>query len=112
MIKNLKKKLGSQTGESLAETLIALLIASLALVMLAGAMTTASSILTRSREKLEGTNGYYSQTEPLVKMESGTTGTIEITGTGLNQTINILYNKNDAFSKTPVIAYKSIQVNE
>ena len=68
MIKNLKKKLGSQNGESLAETLIALLIASLALVMLAGAMTTASSILTRSKDKLEGENGYYSQTETLVKM--------------------------------------------
>ena len=120
MIKNLKKKLGSQTGESLAETLISLLIASLALVMLAGAMTTASSVLTRSREKLGGENGYYSQTEPLVKMESGTASTIEISGTStisgttvkLDQHVDIVYNKNDAFSKTPVIAYKSIQVNE
>lgn len=107
MIRNLKKKLNSKAGESITETLVSLLIASFALVMLAGAMTAASSVLTRSKEKLGKENGYYSQTESLVKMESGEKGTMEISGTGLNlQQVDIVYKVNDAFSKTPVIAYK------
>ena len=107
MIRNLKKKLNSKAGESITETLVSLLIASFALVMLAGAMTAASSVLTRSKEKLGKENGYYSQTESLVKMESGKKGTMEISGTVLNlQHVDIVYKVNDAFSKTPVIAYK------
>lgn len=107
MMENLKKKLNSQSGESLAETLVSLLIAALALVMLAGAMTTASNVVMKSRDKLGGENGYYSKTENLVKMESTTSNTVEINGTGLNQSVEIEYDVNDAFSKTPVIAYKS-----
>ena len=105
-MEKIKKKLNSQTGESIGETLVALLIAALALVMLAGAMTTASGIVTKSRDKLGGENGYYSKIENLVKMESGTRGTVNITGTGLGQEVNIVYVENKAFSRTPVIAYK------
>lgn len=106
-MEKIKKKLDSQAGESIAETLVSLLIAALALVMLAGAMTTASGVVNKSREKLGGETGYYSKTESLVKMESETQGIVEISGSGLNQSVDIVYGVNDAFSKTPVIAYKS-----
>ena len=42
-------KLRSQAGESIAETLIALLISSLALLMLAGAITAATRVVDRSK---------------------------------------------------------------
>lgn len=106
-MEKIKNKLNSQAGESIAETLVSLLIAALALVMLAGAMTTASGVVNKSREKLGGETGYYSKTESLVKMESETQGIVKISGSGLNQSVDIVYGVNDAFSKTPVIAYKS-----
>lgn len=106
-MEKIKNKLNSQAGESIAETLVSLLIAALALVMLAGAMTTASGVVNKSREKLGGETGYYSKTESLVKMKSETQGIVEISGSGLNQPVDIVYGVNDAFSKTPVIAYKS-----
>lgn len=106
-MEKIKNKLNSQAGESIAETLVSLLIAALALVMLAGAMTTASGVVNKSREKLGGETGYYSKTESLVKMELETQGIVEISGSGLNQSVDIVYGVNDAFSKTPVIAYKS-----
>ena len=53
MIKTkLRKKIKSPSGESIAETLVALLIAALALVMLAGAMTAASNMIAVSRKKM------------------------------------------------------------
>ena len=107
MIEKLKKKINNQIGESLAETLVSLLIAALALVMLAGAMTAASSVITKSRDKLSGESGYYSQTEAMVTKESGRDGVMAISGTTLTQQVNIVYNANKAFNKIPVIAYKS-----
>lgn len=111
MMEKLKKKLNSQSGESLAETLVSVLIAALALVMLAGAMTAASGIVNRSKEKLEGEDGYYAQIETLMKLESGTEGSMKISSTGsdssLDQSVEIVYNINESFDNTPVIAYKT-----
>ncbi len=115
MMEKLKKKLRSQSGESLAETLVSLLIAALALIMLAGAMSASSGVITKSRDKLDS---YYSTNEEasgVVKMagDNGTTvsGGVTITdsetaNTIANQSFKITYYKNDEFSKTPVIAYK------
>lgn len=47
------RKLSSQAGESIGETLVALLISALALVMLAGAISTGMRIVTTSKEKLD-----------------------------------------------------------
>ena len=55
-----KNRIKSSSGESIAETLVALLISSLALVMLAGAIATATRIVTRNREKLDQ---YYAANE-------------------------------------------------
>lgn len=47
------KKLRSRAGESIGETLIALLISALALLMLAGAVSSASRIVTRNKTAME-----------------------------------------------------------
>ena len=44
----IKRKIRSKAGESIGETLIALLISALALIMLAGAIGTSTRIITRS----------------------------------------------------------------
>ena len=75
-------KLLDQAGESIAETLVALLVSVLALTMLAGAITTSSNIVKKSKDKL---GAYYTQNESLVEMssESGSaTITISETTTG------------------------------
>ena len=111
-MENLKKKLNSHAGESLSETLVSLLIATLALVMLAGAMTSAFNSVTKSKEKLEGENGYYSQIESLAIMDSETktgTMTMNISSEGLElvQSVDVNYYVYEASGNTPIIAYKS-----
>ena len=49
MKNTLKKKLLNQAGESISEVLIALLISAVALMMLAGMITSTTNIITRSR---------------------------------------------------------------
>ena len=51
-MKQSKKKLRGCKGESIGETLIALLISSLALLMLAGAVSSAANIVTTSKQKM------------------------------------------------------------
>ena len=46
-------KLKSNSGESIAETLVAVLIAAFALLMLAGTINTASNLITNSKAKLK-----------------------------------------------------------
>ncbi len=76
-------KLKSTSGESIAETLVAVLIAALALLMLAGSVNTSSNLITQSQSKLED---YYSKNNTLV--EQGTskgTLTATVTGTGISE---------------------------
>ena len=111
-----KNKLLDHTGESIAETLVALLISALALVMLAAIITSSSNIIKRSRSKLDT---YYNGNEYVVNM-SGTTvpenvnavsGTVTIglaaAGNSLSpQEINVTFYKNASFGSNPVISYK------
>ena len=46
-------KLRDRAGESIAETLVGLLISALALLMLAGALTSASNIVNKSKTAME-----------------------------------------------------------
>ena len=55
-MKKIKEKLRSAAGETLAETLIALLVASFALMLLAGMISSTTNLVTSSREKM---NSYY-----------------------------------------------------
>ena len=53
MKKRMLAKLRSKAGESIGETLIATLIAALALVMLAGAVSSAARIVTNNRNAMK-----------------------------------------------------------
>ena len=57
-VNKLTARLRSRAGESIAEVLVSLLISSLALVMLAGMISAAARMVTRSREAFTGANGY------------------------------------------------------
>ena len=123
-------KVRNTRGETISETLVALLIASLALVMLAGAITAANSIVRKSRDKLDD---YYTANEVMVTMPANTitstsTSTSNSNSTGIirsgdtTATVNgligsnnvliekgITYKKNTAFSETgekAVVTYK------
>lgn len=53
MMKQATRKLRSRAGESIGETLVALLISALALLMLAGAISSAGRIVTRNKESMD-----------------------------------------------------------
>jgi hypothetical protein len=57
MLRRIRNKLCSCAGESIGETLIALLIAALALLMLAGAVSSASRIVTRNKAAMKSYYG-------------------------------------------------------
>lgn len=103
-------KLNSRTGETIAETLVALLISALALIMLAGAISTTSRIVTESENKMQE---YYTANNGLAE-PSGNDGSLTIADNegkgvilfGKTSDIDIAYSKNDVFSGHPVVAYK------
>ena len=112
MLDKLNKKIHNQAGESIGETLVALLIAALALVMLAGAISASSGVIMKGRNKL---NAYYTANETdsgVVKMASGgsevTNGiTIKDSSSSISeQSYKVTYFTNDEFSSKTVIAYK------
>lgn len=107
--RKISKKLRSRSGESIAETLVALLISSLALIMLAEAMSASSGVITKSRNQLKA----YNQGEEAMVHASGTAnpGEIRITTEPSDTTLNIPsysvnYYTNSVFGKTPVVEYK------
>ena len=61
-------KIKSNSGESIAETLVAVLIAAVGLLMLAGTINTASNLITKSQNTL---NTYYKANN---RIETRTTG--------------------------------------
>lgn len=99
----LLKKLKNSNGESISETLVALLISSLALVMLAGAMTAALRVVTTGREKIDA---YYESSESTTS-GSGSVTLKDESRVILDQTLNVTYQINDEFDSTPVISYES-----
>ena len=97
------------------ETLVALLISSFALLMLAGSITTASSIVERSRKKMDD---YYTANEEMVIMPATvensnitkSTGTLTVSTLSSDSTLSIpiVYYQNNAFSGSdPIITYRS-----
>ena len=107
MKKKLLKKLRSRAGETLGETLASLLIAALALVMLAGAISASFNIITRTRDKLDS---YYGKAENMIHHSSASgTGIITIQDSSVIDPLAITYEvdyyTNAEFSDTPVVAY-------
>ena len=80
------QRIKSQAGESIAEVLIALLISSLALVMLASMISATQSMVSKSEIKL---NDYYQENEAL-ETYSGTSvsAAVSITGGAANITVS------------------------
>lgn len=96
-------KLKDRSGESISETLVALLISAFALVMLAGAITAASRIVQNSRQKL---GAYYTANENLATMK---TKSYELTMSFSNSSDGITVDcyENNVFGEgKTVIAYK------
>ena len=111
MMNKLIKKLKSSSGETIGETLVALLIAALALVMLAAAITATTRIITNSSAKVD--DYFVKSNTKLVKMSDTNSGTISITekaGAGSGHasiSIPVDYGKvNDLSISDPVIAFK------
>ena len=109
-IKKIRAKLCNQSGESIGETLVALLISALALVMLAGAIGSAANVITRSNEKM---TKYYQTDNEIAKHATAKSGPINITMTEktdrtLTQTTvtgTYKYYMNDEFGNTLVVGY-------
>lgn len=103
-------KLKSTSGESIAETLVAVLIAAFALLMLAGTINSASNLITKSKTKL---NAYYEKNNALsaedVSVRDGTDIELKFASTGAGApswiTSKVNTYKNDEFGGNPVIAY-------
>lgn len=111
MMEKLKQKLHSQAGESIGETLVSLLIAALALVMLAGAISASSGVILKSRDKLEKYYTANEQVSGVVKMTSGGSAvndgiTIEDNTRVISkQSYKVTYYANDEFGSKTVVAY-------
>lgn len=110
-----KKRKRSTAGETIAETLVALLISSLALLMLAGAITSSAKAVQKSRDKM---GAYYDLNEEesgVVKQAAdGVTVTVTIKDTGdmekiASRTVPVTGYVNQEFEKTPVISYQSAE---
>ena len=104
----IKKKIRSRTGDSIAEVLIALLISSLALVMLASMITASANMITKSRDTLED---YYAETGGLSSPgETGQTMTVDVTvgsySTDSPPSYTVVYYRCDNPGFEKVIAFK------
>lgn len=112
MMEKAISRLRNTAGESIAETLIALLISSLALIMLAGAVSTATDIVKRSKTTM---SAYYDADSALtnvasVASASNITVTLEETNvsegeTPVSQDISAKYASNAVFGNEVVVAY-------
>ena len=100
------KKLRSRAGETLTETLVALLISALALLMLAGAVTSATRVITRSKDKM--TQYYAADADLANRTAAGSSLNVELEDTAdssFSLLIPVQTYENNAFASRPVIAY-------
>ena len=98
------RRLKSRAGESIAETLIGLLIASLALVMLAGAIATATRLVLTSKDKMDR---YYEADGAMashVSASARSSVTLTDADGTVNQTVPVEIYTNNVFAN-PVYAY-------
>ena len=103
-----KKKLRSRAGETLMETLVAVLIASVGLTMLASMITSSARLITKSRSVLKD---YYAENNKLEERAGGTADTLDIAveypDTDIEtETVSVSFYINETVGASPVIAYK------
>ena len=103
---SVQSKLKSRIGESIAETLVAVLIAAFALLMLAGTVNTSSNLVINSRNKL---NEYYEYNNKVESRDNevAETETEEVSLIGTNKKWHVKIYENNKMSKS-VIAYDNI----
>lgn len=116
MTDRIRAKLRSKSGESIGETLVALLISALALVMLAGAISSAARMITLSKDKL---SKYYKADKQVVEHIAPaegdddkliTTGSIQVnvqdqTGNIIQTHSGLTYYSNAQYANKPVVLY-------
>lgn len=111
-MKKLKLKITSRlkgrSGESIAEVLIALLIAALAMTMLVTAISSTTKIITQSKAKM---TSYYDENSGLSSHTGGTSGSVNFKVDGdvkfltTGNDVAVAYETNDEVANKPVIAY-------
>lgn len=107
-MKKILKKLSATSGESLAETLIAVLIIAVALTMLASMISSTSSLVKKGQEQLDR---YYTESVKLETFkETESDAKVKFTAESTTGTFNISdvsvdYAENTIFAGHPVIAY-------
>ena len=110
-MKKIAKKLRSQTGESIAETLIAVLVIAVALTMLAAMITATANMVKKSEKKMDE---YYTANAALETLSGGNSSnsiSINIStnssegGSSSIESVSAVYVENRVLSK-PVIAYR------
>lgn len=101
-MKNVMKKLHNRKGESLAETLVAVLVIALALTMLAGMITATANMVNKSKSKM---NEYYTENARLEQMTVDGTLNMKLTG-DVSVDVTVSQTTNNTFSNKPVIAYE------
>ena len=115
LLKRIQEKLTEKHGESIAETLIALLISCAGLLMLASMIASGTRVVQKSRAKLKD---YYEKNnvvaaegvnDPENLNTNAGTLTITITGEGVKGQVveNVNYYINDIFKNTSVISYRT-----
>ena len=102
-------RLKSQAGESIAETLIALLVSTVGLMMLAGMINTGAHLITRSRTTLRT---YYTENNRLEEKGEGADGQVRVTirfkeGDIPEEPLEAEYYENTAIRRRSVISYKT-----
>lgn len=106
MMKAIRRKLSSKLGDSIGEVLVALLISSLALMMLASMITSSTHLILNSKDKLES---YYQQNNKLSSRTGTTTAssaTIKFEGEAGGYQVNITCYTNDKIGGKEVISYE------
>ena len=107
------KRLKSKKGESISEVLVALLLSTLGIMLLAGMINASANMITKSKDKIkdyvEAENGIVAQSS------SGVSGTVSFTNIEGTETIKlnedgnsvtVNYYENDQAGKYTVKSYK------
>lgn len=110
-MKQIRNKTRSRSGETLAEVLVALLVATLALMILAGMISSTTSIVKASESKMDD---YYAGNARLENISgTSTTVTITIADSAIppvvthSFNVNLNYDENQVFGASrTVTAYK------
>lgn len=103
MLHRLFKRLRGCSGETIVEALVAVLISGLALLMLATAVGTATRVVTTTRDAIEK---YYNASDRLATLVTSDKAIVSLSGSGVNQSIEVTYYTNNQLSGIPVTSYR------